>query len=177
MRITFTCVVAGTIAVSSLAQNTNLNLAAGSASSTNKAESVIKLSLSDAQIRAPLALTNGCLSQPDTTDLEGGGKATLNFAITNAGTFVIEAMVNAPADDSNSFYINVDADPEDPASIWDVDVTEGFERRTASWRGGSDAGNDEFSPKKFKLSAGSHKLIIVGREPAQLKDLAIRAAE
>ncbi len=177
MRTLLAFILAGTVATSSPAQNANTNIDSGSASITNKAQPVIKLSLSDAQITAPLVFTNGFLGQPDTTDLEGGGKAIFNFTITNAGTYVIEARINAPGDDSNSFYLNVDSQPEDPDMIWDVDVTDGFEPRTASWRGNSDAGNDEFNPKKFKLSAGPHKLIIVGREPAQLKDITIRPTE
>jgi hypothetical protein len=102
--------------------------------------------------------------------------AIFSFTITNAGNYVMQAVVNAPGEDSNSFYVNVDAQPEDPVMIWDIDVTNGFEERTVSWRGKGEAESDEFVPKRFNLSAGAHKLIIVGREPAQLKSISIRPA-
>jgi hypothetical protein len=127
-------------------------------------------------VSAPLVLTNGIISQPEQTELAGGGKAVFNFAITNAGDYVIRALVNAPAEDANSFYVNVDAPPEDPAMIWDIEPTNGFEQRTVSWRGKGDVDSDEFVPKRFNLSAGTHKLIIVGREPAQLKSISISPA-
>jgi hypothetical protein len=60
--------------------------------------------------------------------------------------------------------------------IWDIDVTNGFEERIVSWRGKGDVDNDEFKPMVFKLTAGEHKLIIVGREPTQLKSVSIRPA-
>jgi hypothetical protein len=120
-------------------------------------------------------LTNGCLSQPESTELPGGGKAVFSFTITNAGNYVIETTVNAPAEDSNSFYVNVDTPPQDPAMIWDIEVTSGFEKRTVNWRGKGDVDSDEFVPKRFTLSAGAHQLIIVGRESAaELKSISLR---
>jgi hypothetical protein len=72
--------------------------------------------------------------------------------------------------------VNVDTQPEDPVMIWDIEPTNGFEERIVSWRGNGDASSDEFAPKHFNLSAGAHKLFIVGREPAQLKSISIRLA-
>jgi hypothetical protein len=131
------------------------------------------LPASTAVVSAPLVLTNGIISQPESTGLAGGGKAVFSFTIDEAGDYVIQALVNAPAEDSNSFYVNVDAPPEDPGMIWDIDVTNGFEQRTVSWRGKGDVDSDEFVPKRFTLSAGAHKLIIVGREPGELKSISI----
>ena len=125
---------------------------------------------------APLVLTNGYIEQPEQTELPQGGKAILNFTLTNAGTYVITAIVNAESEDKNSFFLNIDAQPEDPMMIWDMDPTTGFEERTVSWRGNGDANNDEISPKKFTLSAGAHKLIVIGREPMQLKSISICTA-
>jgi hypothetical protein len=134
------------------------------------------ISLSGGTITAPLVLTNGILSQPETTELSDGGKASIPFAVTNEADYVLVALVNAADEASNSFFLNVDADPKDPDMIWDMEVTTGFEERTVSWRGNGDANSDEISPKKFHLTAGAHKLIIVGREPAQLKSISIRPA-
>ncbi len=125
-------------------------------------------------VRAPFVLTNGYISQSVQNDVTTDGKAIYNFTITNAGDYLIKASVNAPDESANSFYVNIDADPEDPAMIWDIDPTSGFEERTVSWRGGGTAESDEFAPKRFTLTAGAHKLIIVGREvDTQLKTLTI----
>lgn len=158
------------------AQDTNTNATPGTAASTNVVASpVVTLPASSATVTAPLVLTNGVISQPEQTELGEGGKAVFTFTVTNEGDYVITAQVNAPDEASNSFFVNVDAQPEDPTMIWDIDVTSGFETRTVSWRGNGDANSDEISPKKFHLAAGEHKLIVVGREPTGLKSLAIYA--
>ena len=131
---------------------------------------------SAAVVTAPLVLKDGAISQPQQTELTEGGKAVFEFTLAKAGNYVIHAEVNAPAEDANSFFLNIDAPPEDPAMIWDIDVTSGFEERLVSWRGKGDVDNDEFKPKVFKLSAGPHKLFLVGREPTFLKSISIRPA-
>ncbi|MSU24185.1 MAG: hypothetical protein EXS32_10230 [Opitutus sp.] len=136
----------------------------------------VTLPAAAAVLSAPLALKAGVIAQPETTELTGGGKAVFEFTITTAGEYVIHAVVNATGEEENSFFLNIDAQPEDPLMIWDIDVTKGFEERIVSWRGNGDGNNDEFAPKRFKLSAGPHKLILVGREPTQLKSLSIRLA-
>jgi hypothetical protein len=133
---------------------------------------------SAAILSAPLVLTNDYFYLVgDQSEVAKGGSAIFNFNITNAGNYVIETLVNAPDESSNSFFLNIDAQPEDPAMIWDIAVTSGFEKRTVSWRGNSDSSSDEIDPKRFKLAPGAHKLIIVGREPGTLlKSLTIRPA-
>jgi hypothetical protein len=131
---------------------------------------------SAAVVTAPLVLKDGAISQLQQTELAEGGKAIFTFSVPAAGDYVIHAVVNGSAEDANSFFLNIDAQPEDPLMIWDIDVTSGFEERIVSWRGNGDASADEFAPKIFKLTAGEHKLIIVGREPAQLKSVSIRPA-
>ncbi len=172
MKISSALLLASALAIPSFAQAATTNAAPQSASN-QVTQAVLTLPVSAAVVSAPLILTNGCISQPEQTELAGGGRAVFNFTITNAGNYVIQAVVNAPGEDANSFYVNVDAPPEDPAMIWDIDVTNGFEERIVSWRGNGDANSDEIVPKRFNLSAGAHKLIIVGREPAQLKSITI----
>jgi len=175
MKIIPVIILVGSLAVSSFAQATNTP-ATTAAASNQVAQTALTLSASAATITAPLILTNGCLSQPDRTELPEGGKAVFNFTITNAGQYLLRAMVNAPGEDANSFYVNMDAPPEDPAMIWDIDVTSGFEERTVSWRGNGTPESDEIVPKRFQLSAGPHKLLIVGREPAELKRITLQPA-
>ena len=128
-----------------------------------------------AKVTKPLAVKDGILSQPERTELAEGGQAVFEFSVPADGDYVVYGLVNAPDDDNNSFFVNIDTAPkEDPLMIWDIDATNGFEERVVNWRGSGDAGSDEFNPKVFKLKAGAHKLYLVGREPAQLKSVSIR---
>jgi len=133
---------------------------------------------SAAVLTAPLVFTNDYLFLASAqAELPDGGKAVFNFNVANAGNYVIETLVNAPDESSNSFFVNIDAQPTDPDMIWDVPVTTGFEKRVMSWRGSGTDSSDEFVPKRFKLEPGAHTLVIVGREPGTLlKSLTIRPA-
>lgn len=147
-----------------------------SSESIKDGATVAALPMTKATITAPLVLKDGAIGQPAQTELTEGGKATLVFTVPSAGNYVIHALVNAPSEDANSFFINIDAAPEDPLMIWDMEVTNGFEDRIVSWRGNGDASTDEFTPKVFKLTAGEHKLMIVGREPMWLKSVSFKPA-
>lgn len=132
----------------------------------------------NAVLTAPLVLTNDyiCLSG-EQAEVTNGGKAVFSFTVTNAGSYVIETLASAPDESANSFYLNFDAMPQDPDMIWDLDVTSRFEKRMVGWRGNGDSSADEFTSKHFKLTAGAHTLIIIGREPGTLlKSLSIRPA-
>ena len=120
----------------------------------------------DGTIQAPFHLSNGVLDQDSTNiALDGSsGSATYSFAVPAGGLFVLNAKVNAPNQGANSLFINVDAQPADPANVWDIDVTSGFENRTVSWRGNGTPDVDQFSPKVFALNTGTHQLIVQGRE-------------
>jgi hypothetical protein len=97
---------------------------------------------------------------------DGGGVAVYNFTIINSGNYEIEALVNAPNLNANSFYVNIDGQPQNSTMIWDImPITSGFEQRTVSWRGNGSENNDEIVPKIFNLSAGPHQIIFMGREP------------
>ena len=175
MKTFSSILLACAIAIPSLADDAKTNAAPEKSSTAGKAKQpALTIPASAGEISAPLVLTNGYISQPDKTELPDGGKAIYKFTVTNDGDYVIQATVNAPGEDSNSLYVNVDAPPQDPAMIWDINVTSGFEERTVSWRGKGTAEQDEIVPKRFKLSAGAHKLIVVGRESAQLKSISIR---
>jgi hypothetical protein len=110
------------------------------------------------------------------TDVTNGGQAVYTFTLTNQGSYIIETLVNAPDTSANSFFVNIDAQPGDPTMTWDISPTTGFEQRTVSWRGNGTDGADQFVPQIFSLAAGTHQLIIVGREAnAQLQQLSIVA--
>lgn len=174
MKTIFPILAAGALAISAFAQAVKTNDAPASAEKITPP--IAAFGMSAGEISAPFVLTNGCISQPEQTEVAGGGKAIFNFTITNAGDYILKGIVNATDESANSFYLNIDAQPEDPLTIWDFTVTEGFQQRVVSWRGNGDQDSDEFSPKKFHLNAGTHKLIIVGREPGQLKSISIYPA-
>jgi sulfur relay (sulfurtransferase) complex TusBCD TusD component (DsrE family) len=115
---------------------------------------------------APFVDSNGTLSQPVQTGVTNGGQAIYTFNVTNGGNYLVSAMVIAPNDGENSLYVNIDADPTDPLMIWDIPICSVLTNATVSWRGNgnSDPASSQYNPKVFALSAGTHQLIIVGRE-------------
>jgi hypothetical protein len=122
-------------------------------------------------ISAPFYVTNGAIAQPAYTGVTAGGQAVYTFNISTAGHYVVSVSVNAPSQDNNSLFLNIDAQPTDPTMIWDIPLTTGFASETVSWRGNgvvsstaSSGLTAQFAPKVFNLSAGVHQLIIRGRE-------------
>jgi hypothetical protein len=115
-------------------------------------------------ITTPFIITNGHVCQLTQTGLTNSGRVAFGFTVTNDGVYLIQARVAAEADDANSFFVDIDAEPADPVAIWDIPVTQGFEERLVSWRGNGTFTNSDFSPKAFYLAAGAHQLIVRGRE-------------
>lgn len=153
--------------------------AEATAPASNDPKAVASLAAKDAKLTAPMVLKDGYISQPDNTGITEGGKAVFEFTVPKDGDYEIWAVVSAPDDENNSFFVNVDVEPkEDPLMIWDITLTDAdkFEEQVVNWRGEGSAGSDQFDPKTFKLTAGAHKLILVGREPAKLKSIAIHPA-
>jgi hypothetical protein len=173
-------ILAGALAIPALAQDANTNAAPeknpSAAADVSAAGQVFPASA--AVLSAPLVLTNDYFYlASEQAEVTNGGRAVFNFTVTNAGNYVIETLVNAPDESSNSFYLNIDATPTDPDMIWDIEVTSGFAKRTVGWRGSGSDSSDEFAPKHFKLAPGAHTLVIVGREPGvQLKSVSLRPA-
>jgi hypothetical protein len=96
--------------------------------------------------------------------MQQSGRAVYNFVVGESGSYVIQALIDAPTPAENSFFINVDSDPTDPLMIWDATPTSGFEKQFVSWRGNGTFDVDQFAPKVFDLTAGVHQLVILGRE-------------
>jgi hypothetical protein len=132
-------------------------------------------------ITGTFVVTNGYIFESTDSGITNGGQAVYPFTLTNAGSYVIQALVNAPSTAANSFYINIDAQPTEPTMVWDIPVTTGMTSELVTWRGNgvvdanSPSGFDaQFSPKVFTLSAGPHQLVVVGREPnIQLQTLSL----
>lgn len=136
---------------------------------------VDELQSGSGSITTPFTLTNGYLFQDVlTADPTVGGRVAFTFMVTNAGSYVIKAIVNGADGGANSFFVNLDAEPQDPTMIWDFPETSGFESRLVSWRGTGTDLDDEFVPMIFDLSLGQHVLIIRGREAnAQLRTITL----
>ena len=130
------------------------------------------------QIVSPFAVSAGAISQPtSTTDPMLGGAARYRFDITQAGDYVVNAVVDAPTVSADSFFINIDGEPTDPTMIWDIGLTIGLEERVVSWRGSGTFDAPEFTPKRFALTSGEHTLTIRGREgAARIDRITIKAA-
>ena len=115
-------------------------------------------------VTAPFILTNGYIYQPVQTDGISGGRAAYDFTITNAGSYVIKAVVDGPGYGEWSLYVNIDSEPQGPEMVWQIPITIGFESRIISWQGNGTCVKPQFAPKVFNLSEGAHQLIIRGRE-------------
>ena len=108
-------------------------------------------------ITTPFTVTANAVSQPiQTIDPTQGGRASYTFAVPTAGDYLLSARVNCPDDSSNSFFVNIDAEPSS-TMIWNIAVTAGSETRVASWPPNT-------TQKAWTLTAGTHQLIIRGRE-------------
>ena len=121
----------------------------------------LTMQASSAVVSPPYVLTNGTIRQPMPKDTDQGGRVIFHFMVSTPGLFLVQASVNAP--EASAFYVNIDAEPQDPMDIWDVRVTSGFESRVVSWRGNGTPENPQFSPKQFRLALGPHELVIAGR--------------
>jgi hypothetical protein len=134
-------------------------------SSTVLPVSVITFAADSGTITAPFTASGGIVSQPVETGVTDGGRAAYTFSVANAGSYIVSALVNAPTEGVNSFYVNMDAEPADPTMIWDIrPLTTKLTPRTVTWRGNGTDTAAQYIPAVFNLSAGSHQLIVRGRE-------------
>jgi len=125
---------------------------------------VLTFAATSGAITMPFIAAPGGIYQLTSAGVTEGGRAAYAFTITNAGHYTLSARVDAPRDDANSFFVNIDAEPVSPEMIWDIPVTGGPTDRTVSWRGNGTDDNNQFDPKVFTLGAGTHQLIVRGRE-------------
>lgn len=118
-------------------------------------------------ITAPFYINGTVVQQDIQTGAADGGRASYLFTITNAGMYTVSVMVNAPSGEADSFFVNIDGEPND-LTIWDVTpVTSGIQERKVQWR-------SDTAPHQFNLGASQHILVIRGREPgAQLDRISI----
>ncbi len=116
-------------------------------------------------LSGPFIVTNGCIYQTVASGVSDGGRAEYDFVITNTGDYIVQGIIDAPKFGQNSFYVNIDAEPQDPQMIWFSTITTNFDTRAVSWMGAGTCTSPQFSTPVFHLSAGSHQLIVRGRVP------------
>lgn len=109
-------------------------------------------------ITAPFYVAGGAVQQDTFTSVSAGGRASYVFMVTNAGSYNVAMLLNARDDGADSLFVNIDQEPADPANVWHIPLTTGFENRVVNWNGASNS-------TAFALSAGAHTLIVRGREP------------
>jgi hypothetical protein len=126
---------------------------------------IIVLQADSGTIVSPLVTPNGYIYQAiQTLNTADSGRASYGFTVTNAGDYVIRAVVDAPNTGANSFFLNVDSDPQSPIMIWDIPKTSGFEKRLVGWRGNGTQDANQYIPAVFTLTPGLHQLIVLGRD-------------
>jgi hypothetical protein len=126
---------------------------------------------SQGSLTAPMISTNDVsgiyVYQPDGGYLGQTGKAMYTFSVTNAGNYMISAVVCTPDQDSNSFWLTLDqTSPDDPTDVWVMPVTGAgvWQKCYASWRGTGSTTSPQYPLKKWALTAGQHTVCLWGRE-------------
>ena len=111
----------------------------------------------------PFVMTNDSICQLVDTDLAGGGRAVFSFTLTNAGTYALIFFVNVPNTETNSLYVDIDNEPQDPKTIWKIPATSGFENRIVFWPENVTPGVIQSKQKNFTLAPGNHNIIVRGK--------------
>ena len=122
------------------------------------AQSSFEFEARSAIVTGPFVVTNDCICQPVDTDLAGGGRAIISFILTNAGTYALVCSVSAPNTEANSLSVDIDSEPQDPKTIWNIPVASGFENRIVFWP-------ENVTPKQknFTLGPGTHSITFRGK--------------
>ena len=104
-------------------------------------------------------------SQKQAPDPEG--RASFDFSLERPGTYGLQALVFAPTQDDNSFWVRID---DRPWIQWTGIAPSG----NWQWSDVRDAG-DNHRLVEFDLSAGKHRLVFAYREDGtMLEQVALR---
>ena len=134
--------------------------------------STLTFAASSGVISSPFVSSAGTISQKVQTGVTNGGRALYLFDVPTNGNYIVSGVVSASSEGANSFYVNIDGEPTDPSMIWRIPATSGFENRNVSW-----VGEGSLTGKIFPLAAGSHQLLVVGRDAGvQLASVSILPA-
>jgi hypothetical protein len=161
-----------TLMVRTTYDTTNSVTQSAAISITSTKKSIVSIAADSGTISGAATTVNSTLSQNGLIALPDGGRAEYNFTVAEAGDYMVSAFASAPSAAENSFYLNIDGEPTDPMSIWNLSVTPEATEQVVTWQGVSST-----VPKVFHLTAGAHQLIVRGREPnSQLGSISVWAA-
>jgi len=126
------------------------------------AEEAVVLSVESGKITAPFVVSNGFLWQLQSKVHGNPGRAVYHFALTSGGSYVLRALVNTSGEGPHSFLVNIDAEPDRTAMVWDVPRASGLTNQIVSWSSEVVPNQVRLPRKVFHLPAGEHDLIICG---------------
>jgi len=92
------------------------------------------------------------------------GLALFNFNIEVAGEYALDALVLAPDRSSNSFFIDIDREPN-ADKAWRMVADPAIVKKRVRVGNFAPDPNDPAPEHRFILSEGSHQIFIRGREP------------
>ncbi|MEO8285691.1 MAG: right-handed parallel beta-helix repeat-containing protein [Chloroflexota bacterium] len=164
---TATAVATSTRTATAVATNTPVNTPAPSAT----AGSLPLFEAEAGNVKAPFQISGGSIYQPtEIVNPAQSGRASYTFSVPTTGDYVVNMLVSAPDLGRNSVFLNVDGEPTNQTMAWDIPVTNGYVYRTAGWRGNGTPDVNQYTPKVFRLTAGTHTLVIKGRERGVMID-------
>ena len=111
-------------------------------------------------LAAPFVISSNAISQPvQTADPAAGGQALFDFNVTVEGDYLVQGKVGFLDGGSNSFFVNIDAQPSSTMQFTSADFTPGGRaNRYVTWP------TPFNSPTVFHLTTGVHQLVLRGRE-------------
>jgi len=127
----------------------------------NAQPAAIVLSASSGVLSGPVAIREDCLQASRTTNFAQCGRAVYSFVLTNGGDFVLRALVATPTNRPGALYVNIDAEPVEPGTLWSIPPAAGFTNRFMAWQGDRESQNRTV----FRLGPGPHALVVRSKEP------------
>lgn len=131
---------------------------------TTGGEQVASIAALSGEVSPPFIVRNGRVGQlVETLNPQAGGSLRIPFTVPSDGIYMLRITGQSVSTASNSVFIDINSEPQE-AAIWDIAVGPTVTSHLVSWRGRGTYEESEYSPKLWLLTAGSHTLIIRGRE-------------
>jgi hypothetical protein len=109
-------------------------------------------------ISPPFYISGGVVTQTNDTEISQGGKAVYTFAVTNAGEYVIYAVVGGRSGKACALKVSVNEEADGTNGLWQFLTSDKAERRAV----GSTKAANHRDYDIFNLSAGTHQLLVRG---------------
>jgi len=118
------------------------------------------------EVTTPFVLTEDAIEYTADSSSEPltAGRAEYCVQVATGADYVLKMRIDAPNSDSNSLLVEIDGVPTSSSQIWDALLTTGFQERTVALRGAAVTPSPYAPPAVYRLAAGRHRLVLVGRE-------------